>query len=272
MNIKRTKQKAVAGLIFNLAYSTYNGALGVIYLSPWFVASCGYYLLLGLMRFTALWGNRKQNIKKEYRLMGVSGGMLLFLSLILSVILYISLKEERATAYGTIIMITIAAYTFTKITLAIIKGVKYRSNPSPTVKTLHYVRYAEIAVSVFTMQKSMLVSFGEASKSDVFIFNLLTGLAVCIFASVLGILLIMKSKGKGKMAKSKLVQTGEKIADKTVTAYKAVENTVVSGYKKVEKTVVDGYTKIEDAFVDKYLTKEGETVEQAKERLKNEKK
>ena len=38
----------------------------------------------------------------------------------------------------------------------------------------------------------------------------------------------------------------------------------------MEGTVVDGYTKVEDAFVDRYLTKEGETVAQAKERLKRE--
>ena len=44
------------------------------------------------------------------------------------------------------------------------------------------------------------------------------------------------------------------------------------GYKKIERGVVSGYTKIEDKFVDAYLTKDGETVEQAKERLKKQKK
>ena len=29
-----------------------------------------------------------------------------------------------------------------------------------------------------------------------------------------------------------------------------------------------GYTKIEDAFVDRYLTRDGETVQEAKERLR----
>ena len=33
-----------------------------------------------------------------------------------------------------------------------------------------------------------------------------------------------------------------------------------------------GYTKIEDKFVDAYLTKDGETVEEAKARLKKERK
>lgn len=59
------------------------------------------------------------------------------------------------------------------------------------------------------------------------------------------------------MAKSKLVQTNEKIAEK-----------VTGAYGKIEETVVGGYTKIEDAFVDRYLTWEGESVEEAKARLK----
>ena len=61
------------------------------------------------------------------------------------------------------------------------------------------------------------------------------------------------------MAKSKFVKVG-----------KIIENAVVGGYKKVEETVVNGYTKVEDAFVDRYLTREGETVEEAKKRLKGE--
>lgn len=61
------------------------------------------------------------------------------------------------------------------------------------------------------------------------------------------------------MAKAKLVKANEKIAEK-----------VVGTFGKIESTVVGGYTKIEDAFVDRYLTKDGETIEEAKERLKRE--
>lgn len=59
------------------------------------------------------------------------------------------------------------------------------------------------------------------------------------------------------MAKSRLVKANEKIAEK-----------VVGTFEKIEDTVVGGYTKIEDAFVDRYLTKDGESVEEAKQRLK----
>ena len=61
------------------------------------------------------------------------------------------------------------------------------------------------------------------------------------------------------MAKSKLLKAIEKIAEKATGAF-----------EKIESTVVDSYTKIEDAFVDRYLTKDGESVEDAKKRLKKE--
>lgn len=40
--------------------------------------------------------------------------------------------------------------------------------------------------------------------------------------------------------------------------------------KKIEETVVGGYKKVEDKFVDKFLKKDGETIEEAKERVKKE--
>ncbi len=69
------------------------------------------------------------------------------------------------------------------------------------------------------------------------------------------------------MAKSKLVEANEKIAENVVEGYKKIEEGVVGGYKKIEEGAVGGFTKIADKFVDSFLTKEGESVEEAKERL-----
>ena len=72
------------------------------------------------------------------------------------------------------------------------------------------------------------------------------------------------------MAKSKLVKANEKIADAVVGGYKKIENGVTGGFKKMTDGVVKGYTKIEDKFVDEFLTKNGESIEDAKKRLKKE--
>lgn len=63
------------------------------------------------------------------------------------------------------------------------------------------------------------------------------------------------------MAKSKLVKANEKIAEG-----------VVDGYKKIEEDAVGGFNKMADKFVDNFLTKEGESVEDARARLAAEQK
>ena len=47
---------------------------------------------------------------------------------------------------------------------------------------------------------------------------------------------------------------------------------MVGGYKKIEEGAVGGFTKMSDSFVDQFLTKDGESVEDAKKRLAAEKK
>lgn len=72
------------------------------------------------------------------------------------------------------------------------------------------------------------------------------------------------------MDKSKFAEANTKAAQAVTVGYKKIEKGVVDGYKKIEQGVVEGFTRIEDKFVDTYLTKDGETVEEAKERLKRE--
>ena len=69
------------------------------------------------------------------------------------------------------------------------------------------------------------------------------------------------------MAKSKLVKANEKIAEGVVGGYKKIAEGVVEGYKKIEEGAVGGFNKIADKFADNFLTKEGESVEEAKKRL-----
>ncbi len=61
------------------------------------------------------------------------------------------------------------------------------------------------------------------------------------------------------MAKSRLAKMSQKI-----------ESKVVGGYKKIENGTVGGFWKIADKFVDNYLTKEGESIEDAKKRIAEE--
>lgn len=67
---------------------------------------------------------------------------------------------------------------------------------------------------------------------------------------------------------TKLAEMNKKIEDAVTGGYKKIENGVVSGYKKIETGVVKGFEKVTDKCVDSLFAREGETTDEAKERLK----
>ena len=62
------------------------------------------------------------------------------------------------------------------------------------------------------------------------------------------------------------LKTG-KIGSAVTEGYKNIENGVVEGYKKIETGVVKGFEKVSDKIIEAVFSKEGETVQQTKERL-----
>ena len=259
-------------LAINFVYALGNCAVGFLSHSWWFVTMGAYYAVLTMARFSVLQVKRKArgDYDIEFFARRITGILLVILSVCIVGVNILSALKERGTAFHEIIMIAIATYTFTKITIAIIGMVQSRRTHSPVIKTLRNISLADACVSVYAMQRSMLVTFPGMNPGEIQLFNILTGTAVWIIVLLLGINLI---GGKGiNMAKSKIVKANEKIAEAVTDGYKKIEKGVVDGFKKIEQGVVSGYTKIEDKFVDAYLTREGETVEEAKARLKNENK
>ncbi len=191
---------AAFSLLLNLSYAIYHGVLGIMGRSWWFIAICAYYIILGMTRFSAVLCERKSNsapsIDTEYFVLSISGALLLLLSCVLAGVNYMSLQENIATQYGEITMITIATYTFGKLVMAIIRVVKHRRNRSPLLAAIRRIGYAELAVSVLTLQRSMLVSFGEMEASKVYLMNALTGTGVYLFIFVIGIFMMKEKRGK----------------------------------------------------------------------------
>ena len=272
MRALKIARNPYTSLVINFAYAVGNCIIGFLAYSWWFITVGAYYIVLTTTRFSVLQIKRKAkgNYDTEAFARRITGILLVMMSFCIIGVNILSAVKERGTEFHKIVMITIATYTFTKITVSIIGMVKAKHTPSPALKTLRNISLADACVSVYTMQRSMLVSFPGMEAAEIRLFNILTGTAVWIIVLFLGVNLI---GGKyTDMAKSKIVNTSEHIAEAITGGYKKIEKGVVDGYKKIEKGVVDGYTKIEDRFVDTYLTKEGETVEEAKERLKKENK
>ena len=269
MKVLNLVKSPYTSLAFNVAYALGNCTIGFLAHSWWFITVGAYYTVLAITRFSVLQVRRKASGNYDIELFArrITGTLLVVLSFCVVGVNIMSAIKDRGTAFHEIVMITIATYTFTKTTISIIGMVKAKRSASPVLKTLRNISLADACVSIYTMQRSMLVSFPGMEAAEILLLNIFTGTVVWIVVLLLGINLI---GGKyTDMAKSKIVKANEKIAEAVTDGYKKIEKGVVEGYKKIEQGVVGGYTKLEDKFVDAYLTKDGETVEEAKARLKD---
>ncbi len=187
----RTILLAVFSLIANLLYAFYHSGLGLLSHSPWLLGNSLYYFLLAVARFIAILYARRH---RDTRGVTITVGLLLLtMSGLLSGLLIHSLPQPIATVYSTIPMITIATVTFTKITLASITAIKHRGTLALSLRTVNAIRYAEVAVSLCTMQRSMLATFDTGNTNGALL-NLLTGISVCVFILFLSIYLFYISR------------------------------------------------------------------------------
>ena len=59
----------------------------------------------------------------------------------------------------------------------------------------------------------------------------------------------------------------EKIENGVKSGYHFIENGAVKGYKSIEKAFVNGFTEVNDAIIRKVFGREGETIDDTKNRL-----
>ena len=185
----RTLKFALASLMFNISFATYHLVLGLVTSSWWLLTLGSYYLVLSVVRFVVL-----QTKLKERFITKFTGWMLILLSIPLVGTVILSVVRDRGHEHHMIVMIAMAAYAFTKITLATIKLIKARRSTSATLITLRNISFADAFVSIFALQRSMLVSFEGMIEAEIVIMNATLGSAVCVIVLLLGLNLVRNRK------------------------------------------------------------------------------
>lgn len=191
--MKKAFKTAILSLTINIVYGVYNIIVGITMPSGWFFSAGIYYLLLSVVHFFAL---RTKKERSEKLLKPFAGIMLMILSVPLAgMVILVSLKD-RGSDFHENLMITIALYTFTKLTMAIINLVKAKGNQSVKIKVLRSISFADAFVSIFSLQRSMLVSFSGMAPSEIRIMNIVTGSAVSVLVFLIGLNLVYKKRLK----------------------------------------------------------------------------
>lgn len=176
-------------VLFNAAFCAYYIIFGIITHSWWSFTVGVYYAILSVTRFIVHQSKENNDLIKNH-----IGVMLMLLSLPLVGTVILAVVRDRGIIMHMIVMISMAAYSFTKITLAIINLIKARKSDSAKLVSLRNVSLSHACVSIFALQRSMLVSFGDMPQNDIRIFNAVMGAAVCVIVFLLGLNLVKNKK------------------------------------------------------------------------------
>lgn len=185
MQMDRVLKNALVNFTLNLAYSAYHIIFGIATHSLWLLTVGVYYVILSIIRIAVL-----QSKNKGYFVVRFTGIMLMLLSLPLVGIVILSFMKDRGTTFHLIIMLAIAVYAFTKITLATIKWIKARKSTSVKLITLRNISFADAFVSISSLQRHMLASFEGMTEFEIRIMNAVTSFSVCIIVFMLGLNLV----------------------------------------------------------------------------------
>ncbi|MBQ7378639.1 MAG: hypothetical protein IJW70_03030 [Clostridia bacterium] len=202
----RIKISLYGNFAYNAAYAIFQLCLGIWHSSTWYFAFAAYYFLLAIMRLFLLRDVHStapdQGMRAQWSRYRFCGIMLVVMNLALSAIVWMISVQGHEVVHHQITTITMAASTFTLMTLAIINVVKYSKFKSPLFSAAKVISLATSAVSMLTLENSMLAAFGAEGDTEFKpLMTLLTGLAVTAFVLGLGIYMIIRASKRIKKIK-----------------------------------------------------------------------
>lgn len=191
----RVKISLYGSFMINVLYAVMQLGLGFINHSVWFYALSGYYLLLAAMRFLLLKNSRNEslgkNLYREYLNYRLCGIILLLMNITLSVIAFYIASQNKGFTYHYIMTISMAAYTFTVFTTAVVNLIRYRKYNSPVISASKIINLVAAFVSMLSLETAMFTAFGEGNSPNFRkIMTACTGAAVCVIVLAMAIYMI----------------------------------------------------------------------------------
>ena len=190
---------------WNAFYGIFQVWLGFYHHTFWFYSLGAYYICLGIMRFFLVRhttkyapGERMQTELIKYR---ACGWVFLVMNLALSLIVFFMVYWGRTFQHHMITAITMAAYTFTTFTTAIVNVVKYKKYNSPVFSASKAISFAAACVSMLTLTSTMLTTFNDGTM-DVFTRKMLLGsVGAAVSITVVAMAIYMIVQGTQKLKK-----------------------------------------------------------------------
>ncbi len=191
------------GLIVNLLYAAFKMSTAVYYSSAWLGAIAIYYSILVIIKYYLLrrekmyiqFDQEDEAYIKRWNSYRVTGFMLLLLSAsILGLAIQMVLNGE-SYEYGEIVVIASAAYTFYRLTLAIVNAVQNSHSKNAIISAVKYVNLSTAFIAILALQTALLAAYA-LDDNFVTLMNLFTSIAVCSTIIIFAIRMIKISNKK----------------------------------------------------------------------------
>ncbi len=187
----------IGTLVWNGIYAIFQLSLGIYHHSLWFYALSVYYASLALMRLSlahyTVHHEPGQWLRREFGLYRSCGIVFLVMNLALTVIIFYMVMQGRTMRHHEITTISMAAHTFTTLTMSIVNVIKYRRLGSPVFSASKDISLAAALVSMLTLESTMLITFHNGSMSPLTqrLFLGISGCAVSLFIVSMAIYMIV---------------------------------------------------------------------------------
>ncbi|MBQ4642035.1 MAG: hypothetical protein IJB47_05450 [Oscillospiraceae bacterium] len=195
-------------LIWNTAYALLQLGMGFWHHTFWFYSLAGYYIALAVMRFFLVRHTSRHKpgelMKEELIKYRACGIVFLLMNLALALIIFFMVYWNRTFNHHEITTITIAAYTFASLTMAIMNVVKYRKYNSPVYSASKAISLTAALVSMLTLESTMLTTFGDGTM-DLTTRRIMlgaTGGVISVFIIGMAIYMIVQSNKKLKLLRT----------------------------------------------------------------------
>ena len=218
-------------VVRNLAFAVWNLILALVYGSWWYLTAGVYHGLLGGIRSAAalsvdkaggegglgsdgmesgpsalrtLTGavSRIGTGEGGIRLLTAAGILLILLSVAVAGTNVLSIEQRIADVKGLIPVIGTAAFTFWKLTYAIVKLARKRRGRSPRESVLRCTALADSSMAMLTLERTMIASV-DGGGTDTRFFTVKTaclGMAVFLVVLWTGVHLLLRARRMGKPA------------------------------------------------------------------------
>lgn len=180
----------------NILYALYTLGVAILTHSLWYGSLCAAYLILSLMRFYVVRGNRKQlkydkiNYVESWNIFRNVGISLIMYAFAFSAVVAQMVMFQIYNKYAGYLIYGVIGYTIYKVVIAIVKLLSVRKYKNPTWQSLRNITFADALVSLLSLQNSVLAAFA-ADIVDYRPINIVSGVLVCFSIAAIGVYMII---------------------------------------------------------------------------------